>query len=427
MPMISLNSFYSEKMRITWILSLFVSMVTFFPIRRAYGQPPSGNTKFLLTGEIAGRGAGSISLWYSDNANKQVADTIKLENGKFYFSGTVNRACEALLWTDLKNHNFDDPSVIRFLLEPKEIHITYKQRDSLNPIITGSVSESERENWNKVKMPLLNKKRSYYESLFPLARLLKANKNPETEHQVERLGEQIDSINEKIKPLDINYIKLHPNSYLSAYLLSQQKRKLPVDSIEVYFNGLTRSVKQSALGHDVLMYVYPLTDDNAFRKANPLINAEFDDRLSKINSVFDFNFKDSAGNVIAMSSFKAKYLVIDFWASWCKPCIANIPDIKQMAEEYKTDSIQFISISIDKDPNEWKESIRKHDFTGVQLSEPTGFYSLAAIYCKVLWVPTYLVADRNGHIIRYNAPQASEPELKLLLDNLINKGLSKHN
>jgi hypothetical protein len=98
-----------------------------------------------------------------------------------------------------------------------------------------------------------------------------------------------------------------------------------------------------------------------------------------------------------------------------------------MSEEYKTDSIQFISISIDKDLNEWKESIRKHDFTGVQLSEPTGFHSLAAIYCKVLWVPTYIVADRNGHIIRYNAPQASEPELKLLLDNLINNGVSKHN
>jgi thiol-disulfide isomerase/thioredoxin len=175
------------------------------------------------------------------------------------------------------------------------------------------------------------------------------------------------------------------------------------------------------------MYVYPLTDDNAFRKANPLINAKFNDSLSKINSVFDFNFKDTAGNAIAMRSFKAKYLVIDFWASWCKPCIANIPDIKQMSEEYKTDSIQFISISIDKDLNEWKESIRKHDFTGVQLSEPTGFHSLAAIYCKVLWVPTYIVADRNGHIIRYNAPQASEPELKLLLDNLINNGVSKHN
>jgi len=407
------------------MLSLFVSMVALFPIRRAYGQSPSGNTKFLLTGEIAGRDTGSICLWYFDNANKRVTDTIKLKNGEFHFSGTVNRACEALLWTNLKNHNFDDPSVIRFLLEPNEIHIIYKQSDSLHPIITGSVSESEKENWNKVKMPLLNKERAYYERLLPLARLLQASKNPETETQIHQLGKQIDSINERIKPLDISYIKLHPDSYLSAYLLSQQKRKLAVDSIEVYFNGLTDFVKQSNLGHNVLMYVYPLTDDNAFRKANPLIDADFDERLSKLNSVFDFNFKDTTGNTIAMSSFKAKYLVIDFWASWCKPCIANIPDIKQMAKEYETDSIQFISISVDNDLKEWKASIRKHDFTGIQLSEPMGFNSLAAVYCKVLWVPTYVIADRNGQIIQYNAPQASEPELKLLLDNLLNKNLSK--
>ena len=225
--------------------------------------------------------------------------------------------------------------------------------------------------------------------------------------------------------MDLNYIRIHPDSYLSAYLLSKQKRELAVDSIEFYFTRLTDSVKQSSLGHDILAYVYPLTGDNAFRKANPLIDEKFDERLSKLKSVFELVLNDSAGNTIRLSSFKAKYLVIDFWASWCKPCIASIPDLKQMAKDYKTDSIEFISISMDKDLNEWKESIRKHDFTGVQLSEPTGFNSLAAIYCKVLWVPTYIVADRNGQIIQYNAPQAIEPELKLLLDNLVNKGLSK--
>ena len=414
-------------MKTTCILPFFITLVAFFTISRANGQQPAGNNKFFLQGEIAGRDTGSVCLWHFDHVNKLTADTIKLKNGKFHFSGTVNGACEALLWTDLNNHNFDDSSVIRFILEPDSMHITYKIKDALNPVITGSRSESEMETWNKVKMPLLIAKQICYAKLFPLARLLRAGKNPGIENQIHRLGEQIDSINERIKPLDLNYIRIHPDSYLSAYLLSKQKRKLAVDSIEFYFTRLTDSVKQSSLGHDILAYVYPLTNDNAFRKANPLIDGKFGESLSKLKSVFELAFKDSAGNSIRLSSFKAKYLVIDFWASWCKPCIANIPDLKQMAKDYKTDSIEFISISMDEDLNEWKQSIRKHDFTGIQLSEPMGFNSLAAIYCKVLWVPTYVITDRNGQIIKYNAPQASEPELKILLDNLLNKGLSKRN
>jgi thiol-disulfide isomerase/thioredoxin len=110
---------------------------------------------------------------------------------------------------------------------------------------------------------------------------------------------------------------------------------------------------------------------------------------------------------------------MDFWASWCKPCIENIPALNQMSDYYNSDSIQFISVSLDEDIRAWKQSVTKNHFAGIQLSDTEGFNSLAAIYCKVLWVPKYIVADRSGHIINYDAPQAIDPELKLLLDNLI--------
>jgi thiol-disulfide isomerase/thioredoxin len=193
----------------------------------------------------------------------------------------------------------------------------------------------------------------------------------------------------------------------------------------MFYSEIANDVKKSSLGHLVLKDIYPLTDDNEFRKANPLIDIEFDERLRKINSVYDLSLRDTLGNIIELSSFKGKYLVIDFWASWCKPCIANIPALNQMIEYYKSDSIQFISISLDKDENDWKHSIIKHNFTGLQLSDLTGFNSLAAVYCKVLWVPKYIVAGKNGEIINYDAPQASEPELKTLLNNLIRKRFSE--
>lgn len=400
-------------------LLLFIFLFVNFLINKIYSQSTDRNSKFVLKGEVIGRDTGSVILWYFDKGNKGHADTVKLKKGKFHFSGTVNQVCEALLWTDTKNRNFDDPSVIRFLLETNSMYISYKVNDASNTIIKGSQSQAEKEEWDKRKSFLLSAKADVNKSIDSLAKLSKNNKNIAFENLIS--GKR-DNINEKIKLLDLEYIRLHPNSYLSAYLLSKHTRKLSVDSIVTYYNDLTIDIKKSQVGHVVLMYVYPLTDDNEFRKSNPLVDIESYQRLSNLKSIYDLSLKDTSGNTIEMNSFKGKYLVLDFWASWCKPCIANIPALIQMNNDYKSDSIQFISISLDKSLNEWKQSIIKHNFSGIQLSDLNGFYSLAAIYGKVLWVPKYVVVDQNGRVINYDAPQPTEPELKALLDNLLKQG-----
>ncbi|HEX4374053.1 MAG TPA: TlpA disulfide reductase family protein, partial [Puia sp.] len=139
--------------------------------------------------------------------------------------------------------------------------------------------------------------------------------------------------------------------------------------------------------------------------------------------VYDLSLRDTLGNISKLSSFKGKYLVIDFWAGWCKPCVANIPTLKQLTKDYKSDLVRFISISFDNNLNEWKKAMKKYNFTETQFYDFNGFDGIAAIYCKVLWVPKYIIADQNGKIINYDAPQASEPGRKILLDNLLKRSL----
>lgn len=396
-----------------------LTIIFLFSLSFCYSQTTGRNNKFSITGEIVGRDTGSVILWYFDSNNKGIADTFQLYKGKFHFSGTVNRVCEALLWTDPKNHIFDNPGMLRFLLEPGNINMVCKKDNESNGIIKGSASQIEKEKWDNQKASLLSARAEVYKSIFSLVKLSKADKNPELQIQLKRLAVQRDSILERIKEIDLGYLKRHTNSYLSAYLLSQHQRKLSVDSIKAYYNALAGYIKTSGVGHTVLQYIYPLTNDNDFRKANPLVDKIFDQRLSSIKSLYDLSLKDSSGNTIGLSSFKGKYLVIDFWASWCKPCIENIPALNQMIESYNPDSIQFISISLDRDVNDWKRSMLKHNYKGIQLSDLNEFNSLTAIYCKVLWVPTYIIADRNGRIINYDAPHAMDSGLKILIDNLL--------
>ncbi len=385
----------------------------------AYSQSNIGKGHFYITGKVIGRDTGSVILWYFDKDNKGFADTVKLKAGKFNFSGTVNRACEALIWTNPNNRDFDDPSVIRFLLEPNSIHIVYNVSNPTKFIIAGSKSEIEKQDWDRHKSGLLAAKSKYAIRLDSLYKLSKNEGQLSHQDLIAHLQKQFDSVNKQIQTRDLRYVSKHPNSYLSAYLLSRHTRKLPVDSLEIYFGGLAPNVKRSRIGHDVLMYIYPLTDDNSFRKANPLVSPASDRKLSEIKVIYDISLRDTSGNLVNLSEFKGKCLLIDFWASWCSPCIENIPALNQLAQHYNPDSVQFISISLDNDLLKWKHSIIMHKFEGLQLSDSAGFTSIAALYCKVLWVPKYILIDRTGRIISYDAPQPIDPELKTMIDHAI--------
>ncbi|HLX94011.1 MAG TPA: TlpA disulfide reductase family protein [Puia sp.] len=228
-----------------------------------------------------------------------------------------------------------------------------------------------------------------------------------------------DSLNRKLKLLDLHYVMMHPNSYLSAYLLSRLERRLSVDSLQNYFVQLAKGVKRSGIGHDVLLYLYPLTDDNEFRKRNPLVDRAFSERLRKVSSIYEASLKDSTGKLIDWNVFKGKYLVVDSWASWCKPCIANIPALKKLSQSYDPDSIRFVSVSLDKEIDPWKHAMEKFDFHQEQYHEQKSFQSLIAVYCRVLWVPKYVLVDKTGRIINYDLPQAVDQELKKMLDEVL--------
>ncbi len=384
-------------------------------------QTGNKNNKFTISGKLLNRDTGKVVLFYFDLENKYHHDTAIIKKDRFVFSGTVNRVCEALLWTNLKNMNFDDRSVIRFLLVPKKISINFQESREPAAIILGSNLQKEKEAWDSKKSALLTAKADLHKNSDTFYRQAKITNPPDFANTVKYLTFQRDSIIEKIRIKDIGYIKAHTDSYLSSYLLLNHYRKLPIDTLQMLYVMLGSEVKKSTIGKSLLDVIYPLTNDEDFRRLNPVVDLDFDKRLKKIHSIYDFSLNDTAGNKIDLGALKWKYLILDFWASWCHPCIENIPTQKQMMKDYNVDSIQFISISLDTDIDKWKRAVKQHGLTGLQLSEPDGFSGLIAVYFKVLYVPHYILVDKTGHIINAHAPQPLDPELKIILDKLLNK------
>ena len=137
--------------------------------------------------------------------------------------------------------------------------------------------------------------------------------------------------------------------------------------------------------------------------------------------MYDISLNDTSGNTISLKTFKGKYLVLDFWAGWCNPCIENFPFMEKLMKQYKSEPIEFISVSMDTDLNKWKNAIIKYKLPGIQLSDLKAFSGILPVYCKVVSsIPRYVLINKDGEIINYDAPQPMDTSLKKLLDQLLN-------
>ena len=374
--------------------------------------------KFTLTGEILGRKTGVVVLYYTDGK-----DTVTLNNGKFKFTGKVNGVSDAYLWTDTSNHNFSDHSVVRFLLEPGEIYINYNNG---NAFIKGSKSQDEKKRFDITKALWLNKKNKILKSIDSLYNLYNYHLDDNSRRKINNLATAVDLINEKIKPFDMQYIRTHNESFLSVFLLSSYKRKLSIDTLQKYYSLFTSSVKNSDEGRKVLEYIYPLTNDISFRNSNPLMGKNMNDSLVNAHSIYDLSTKDTSGKKIDFKVFHGKYILIDFWASWCQPCIQNLPYFENLKNEFPPDSIQFLSVSLDSRIVDWKQAIKKYSLTGFQLSDLRAFNGIVPAYCKVaIGIPQYVLIDKDGKIINYNTPFPNDPKLKVLINNLLKGTMDK--
>jgi thiol-disulfide isomerase/thioredoxin len=403
------------------ILILFGSLhLLMGSVTGLYAQQTTGTTDFHIAGRLQGKDTGSVVLWFTNFANDLQADTVKLNQGAFSFSGSVRRASEALLWTeDPKNRSFDDPSVVRFILVPGELRISKIAGSKQRATISGSAPEIQKEKWDDVRAVYTEEEDSLFKVAASLRKL--AENQPSVNKSLNLIYGRIDSIKAIVLRLDVGYIAQHPDSYLGGYLLVKRCRKLPIDSVMLFYKALADSVKKSSVGHRVLAYLYPLTNDSQFRIENPLIDIAFTDRLMAIRSINDFQLDDQTGKPVNFQAFSGKYLLLDVWASWCGPCIKNIPAWNELQKSYDTALIQFVGVSMDKETEPWKRALSAHRPAGIQLIDTTSFSGLFSIYCKVLWVPMYIIVDPAGQIVNYDAPQPLEPELRKLLDKLINK------
>ncbi len=113
-----------------------------------------------------------------------------------------------------------------------------------------------------------------------------------------------------------------------------------------------------------------------------------------------FEYLDLHGQKITPETFKGKFLIIDFWASWCGPCRKEIPNLKKIYAKYKNQGVEILSISIDKDENQWKKALEQEKMPWTQV-RANHIKKLMSDY-QFSGIPFVILLDKNGRILGKN-------------------------
>lgn len=128
------------------------------------------------------------------------------------------------------------------------------------------------------------------------------------------------------------------------------------------------------------------------------------------------NFKDENDNAVNLDQFKGKYLFIDFWASWCAPCIKMTPYVQQLEKDYEGKNINFIAISIDNNKEAWLSKMKELNMHGHQFLDQHSDFSKNL---NISAIPHYVIYDPAGKLLIYKTDMPDSPNLKKTLDALL--------
>jgi len=344
-------------------------------------------TPFTLNGDVTKVGAPVEWVFLTYVANGQrINDSAKVAQGKYSFTGNIPEPMQASIRARYKeapgtrgmiNRKRD---VAMLFLEPGTIAIA--SVDSFaNVTVTGSKADIEFRKLQALEKPYSEK----LDKLYTRYAEARKNKDEAAMKSLEKIIDSTDSdANERIYA---SYVKKNPNSPLALFAL-QNWAGYDIDPVKVepVFNSLPAAARNLPSGKS-------LAEKIAVAK-----------KTGVGQLAMDFTQNDTSGAPVTLSSLRGKYLLVDFWASWCGPCRAENPNVVKAYEQYKDKGFSILSVSLDQ-PNakeKWLKAIHDDGLRWTHVSDLQFWNNAVAKLYGIQAIPQNLLLDPQGKIIAKN-------------------------
>ncbi|SDG74896.1 Peroxiredoxin [Pedobacter terrae] len=352
------------------ILALFTCLIT----GRTMAQD-----KFTITGTLPKAGTEKmVSLTFVNADGKSVVDSTILTNGKFVFKGTTAFGNKAYL--ELKAIKKDpskrtNPDFIDFYLEKGTT--TAKGVDSIaRASITGTKVQNEYNQYNAQTAGLIAQ---FKEISARFTKVYYAKVKDSVE--IKKIQAEAKPVHAKIEAALDSFIFNHPDSYVTADLIHQNKMAvIDVVKFDPYYQILTPRILASFTGKKIT---------GKYEKAKQFA----------VGRSIDFTLPDKDGKEFKLSSLKGKYVLVDFWASWCVPCRAENPFLMKAYHELKDKNFEIVGVSLDDTKAAWMRAVEQDKLPWTQVSDVKGFKTEVAVRFGITAIPQNVLIDPAGKVI----------------------------
>lgn len=301
------------------------------------------------------------------NLTSPLPDTLPIKNGTFTYSGKLKEPSPFILSDESNRYQL-------FFMDPgATVKVTLKRNDMQITFLEGSPSHEVFRSLIVAQDPLQQlamQVQKGHQALSP---------------NTDSLNAVMNAINEQLKRNFYLFLEKNAESEAAAFVVYSAitiDRSVSVKTADTMFSILRGKARSSFYGNEL----------------NKMVS-----KLKAIEVGYmapDFTLPDSTGKkTLTLSKLRGQYVLIDFWASWCGPCKAEIPFLKRAYQTYHEKGFEILSVSLDDKREKWMEALRQYQMPWLHVSDVKGFGSLVNDLYHVPAIPKTLLLDKNGKII----------------------------
>lgn len=315
-------------------------------------------------------GSNLLHIVADANNQPQILDTLEVKKGAFSLDIEIEEPSIHFLQVQGKNGNFP------FIAEKGIIKIELYKDSLAASSATGTISNDDFMKYKK-------ETQVYIASLNSIGNDLQQATILNDTLLVQDLKEQYEDVRLQIQDYELNFIKSAPDSFISILILERflASNILSQTEAKTYYDGFTERIKNTTSGRAV------------GERLNKVPQAE-------VGQIAPF-FKgpDPKGGVFDLASNLGKVTIIDFWASWCRPCRVENPNLVRLYKKHKDRGLQIIGVSLDKTKPKWIQAIADDGLVWEHVSNLKFWNDPIAKMYQVSAIPATFILDEKGVIL----------------------------